>query len=312
MGSVPNGKPGGSATSWREEASVIQIKNEIFARMDELTPAERKVARALLASYPSVGLASAAALAKTAGTSTPTVLRLVARLGIGSYPEFQMHLRNEIMHQLNSPVHRAEQRAVEADDDTVFGRSVARRKDLVERLFSTVPPPEFDRAVSLLAQQPRSVLISGGYFSRYVAEILALQLDQIIRNVDFAAEPLGHDIGKYLALRKDSVVIVFDLRRYELASKQVTALAKRQGATVIVITDEELSPSAEDADVVLPVAVGGIPFDSFAGLMVLMEALVEAVFHQAGQKGLKRMKQWEDTVHIHRVFRASSQLKEEA
>jgi DNA-binding MurR/RpiR family transcriptional regulator len=288
MGSVPNGKPGGSATSWREEASVIQIKNEIFARMDELTPAERKVARALLASYPSVGLASAAALAKTAGTSTPTVLRLVARLGIGSYPEFQMHLRNEIMHQLNSPVHRA------------------------ERLFSTVPPPEFDRAVSLLGQQPRSVLISGGYFSRYVAEILALQLDQIIRNVDFAAEPLGHDIGKYLALRKDSVVIVFDLRRYELVSKQVTALAKRQGATVIVITDEELSPSAEDADVVLPVAVGGIPFDSFAGLMVLMEALVEAVFHQAGQKGLKRMKQWEDTVHIHRVFRASSQLKEEA
>ena len=49
--------------------------------MDELSPAEKKVARSLLANYPSAGLASAAALAKAAGTSTPTVLRLVVAAG---------------------------------------------------------------------------------------------------------------------------------------------------------------------------------------------------------------------------------------
>ena len=291
---------------------MIHIKDKIFSRMDTLSPSERKVARTLLASYPRAGLVSAAALAKAAGTSTPTVLRLVSRLDISSYPEFQSHLRDEIMHQLNSPSHRANHGTVESDGNTVFGRSVSQRKNLVERLFSTVPPPEFDRAVNLLAQEPRSVVISGGYFSRHIAEILALQLDQIMPGVDFAAEPLDHDIGKYLNLRKGSVVIVFDLRRYELVSKQVAALAKGQGATVIVVTDEELSPSADLADVVLPVAVEGMPFDSFAGLMVLVEVLVEAVFQQVGSKALKRMKLWEATVHIPRAFRGGSQLPDEA
>lgn len=292
---------------------MIRIKDEIFARMDELRPAELKVARTLLASYPAAGLASVAALAKAAGTSAPTVLRLVSRLGIGSYSEFQMHLRDEIMYQMNSPVRRAEQLVLKPGDGELgFTRFVADRLGLVERLFSAVPPRAFDRAVDLLARQPRAVLISGGYFSRYLAEILALQLDQIIRNVTYAAEPLGRDIGKYLSLRRDSVVIVFDFRRYELVSKQVAALAKNAGASLIVITDEELSPSAADSDVVLPVAVDGVPFDSFAGVMVIVEALVEAVFHNGGQKSLKRMKQWEESMDVHRAFRASLRPEEEA
>ena len=80
-------------------------------------------------------------------------------------------------------------------------------------------------------------------------------------------------------------------------------MAKRQGATVVVITDEELSPCTEDADLVLPIPVGGIPFDSFAALVVLAECLVEAVFRRVGKKGLQRMAQWEDAVEINRTFK---------
>ena len=284
---------------------MMPIKDEIFAKMDQLSPAERKAARALLADYPSAGLASAASLARTAGTSTPTVLRLVSRMGISSYAEFQARLRADVSNQINSPVQRAQQIPGPGTEESVFQRSVAQRADLVARLQATVPPAEFDRAVRALADRPRSVMISGGYFSRLVAEMVAGQLDQLIPGVLFSADPLSRDIGKYLALRKDSVAIVFDLRRYELASKQVVQLARDQGATVILITDEFLSPSAEHADIVLPIAVDGIPFDSFAGLIVLVEALVEGVFHEVGEPAIARMRQWEENVHIHRAFRAS-------
>ena len=47
---------------------MTQIRDDVFARMDELSPAEKKVARSLLANYPSAGLASAATLARAAGT----------------------------------------------------------------------------------------------------------------------------------------------------------------------------------------------------------------------------------------------------
>jgi DNA-binding MurR/RpiR family transcriptional regulator len=282
---------------------ALPIKDEIFARMDELGPAERKVARTLLAGYPSAGLESAAAVAKAAGTSTPTVLRLVTRLGLGSYPEFQRRLRAEVAQRMSSPVSRAE-RSRAAGEGSRLERAVEQRARLVEGLLSSVPPSEFDRAVRLLAAGPKHVVVSGGYFSRHIASLLAMQLDQLVDGVALAEEPLGRDIGHYLRLTKDSVVVVFDLRRYELAARQVATLAKQHRAHLIVITDEGLSPAAEDADIVLPVTVDGIPFDSFTGLLALVETLVEGVFHAVGTQGIQRMKAWEESVHIYRAMTA--------
>ncbi|QNG35523.1 MurR/RpiR family transcriptional regulator [Geodermatophilaceae bacterium NBWT11] len=283
---------------------MTPLRDEVFARMDELSPAEKKVARSLLADYPSAGLASAAQLAKSAGTSTPTVLRLVSRLDIGSYPEFQQRLREEVSQQLNSPVSRAADRLTGEGDGTLFSRSVGQRLGLVDRLSATVPPSEFEAAVELLATAAGSIVVNGGYFSRYVGQILVMQLDQLVDGVVLATEPLGRDIGLYLGMGKDSVAVVFDLRRYELPAKQVAALARERGAAVLVITDEGLSPAADDADVVLPIAVDGVPFDSFTALVVLVEALVEGVFQRVGEAGLARMRAWEESVQIHRAFRA--------
>jgi DNA-binding MurR/RpiR family transcriptional regulator len=284
----------------------MPVNEEIFARIGELSPAEKKVARALLASYPAAGLGSAAALAKAAGTSTPTVLRLVTRLGIGGYPDFQRRLREEVTHHMSSPITRTEQATLDGEGPALLPVVLAEKIALIEKLAVSVPLSEFDRAVQVLSAKPRQVSILGGYFSRYLAVMLAMQLDQVIANVDFVAEPLGHDIGKLLKLSSGGVAVVLDFRRYELAAKQAADLAKTQGATLIVITDQGLSPAAENADIVLPVSVDGIPFDSFVGLLVLVEALVEAVLIATGERGLTRMKQWEETVHITRAYRASS------
>ena len=81
-------------------------------------------------------------------------------------------------------------------------------------------------------------------------------------------------------------------------------MAKTGGASVILITDESLSPAAEEADIVLPVAVDGVPFDSFAALLVLTESLVDAVFHRAGEAAVERMASWERSMHIYRAFAA--------
>jgi DNA-binding MurR/RpiR family transcriptional regulator len=276
--------------------------------MGELSPAEKKVARALLSSYPSAGLESAATLAKAAGTSTPTVLRLVTRLGIGSYPDFQRRMREEITHHMQSPARRVEQARLDHDTSVPLQSAITQKIALIEKLAVTVPPSEFDRAVEALAAKPRQVTVSGGYFTRYFAMLLATQLDQTIPNVDYVAEPLGHDVSKMFRLSASGVAIILDFRRYELASKQAADLAKSQGATVIVITDQELSPAADSADIVLPVSVDGIPFDSVVGIVVLLEALVEAVLHATGERGLDRMKQWEHSVNIARAYSATTAL----
>jgi DNA-binding MurR/RpiR family transcriptional regulator len=291
-------------------AEALPLRDEIFQRMDELTPAERKVARTLLARYPAAGLESTAALAAAAGTSKPTVLRLLDRLGFGGYPDFQERLRAEVTRSMSgSPLSRARAGAAAGrpagSDGSVFLTAIELRAQLVARLQDTVPPGEIESAIALLAGRPKHVVVSGGYFSRLIARMLAMQLDQLIPNVDYADEPLGADVGKYLRAGRDCVAIVFDVRRPELAAREVVSMAKARGASVILITDESLSPAADEADIVLPVAVDGVPFDSFAALLVLTESLVDAVFHRAGEAAVGRMASWERSMHIHRAFAAS-------
>ena len=75
-------------------------------RLADLSPAERRLARVLLASYPIAGLESVARFAERAGVSPPTVTRFITKLGFRGYPEFQEVLRHEVQQRLSSPLER--------------------------------------------------------------------------------------------------------------------------------------------------------------------------------------------------------------
>lgn len=284
-----------------------RIKDIVTARIDDLSPAEKRCARVLLADYPSAGLAVASSLAGAANTSTPTVLRFVGRLGFGHYREFQQRLRDEITREATSPVQRVTRSRAERASGGSFAAAVDQRLGVAERLLSTVTVAEFDEAVRLLADSPRRILVTGGYFTGHLAALLASQLQQIVPAVDYTPEPLTRDITKFLDLRKGSVVVLFDFRRYEESATTLASLVKRQGATLVVVTDHELSPSVQFADVVLSVFVDGIPFDSDAGVLILVESLVECVSIAVGDAGIRRMARWEQAVPIPRVFSPNGQ-----
>ncbi len=68
----------------------------------ELTPAERKVIRALLDQYPRNGLGPMSRLAEHAGVSDPTIVRLVKKPGFSGYADFQEALLSDMDHRLRS------------------------------------------------------------------------------------------------------------------------------------------------------------------------------------------------------------------
>ena len=225
----------------------------------------RKVARALLARYPAAGLQSTAALADAAGTSKPTVLRLLARLGFGGYPVFQERLRAEATRSMSaSPLSRAGGRGRRRRLTTAsFSAGVKQRARLVTRLQDTVPPGE-DRAGRRAASRTpearhclRRILLAAG---RPHAGDAAGSADPQCglrrratrrgrREVPARRAGQGRDRAGRAAA--------------ELAAREIVAMAKTGGASVILITDQSLSPSAEQADIVLPVGCRRHPLRFF-------------------------------------------------
>lgn len=276
------------------------IRDIVSARVGELTPAQKRCARALLARYPALGLGSAANWAAEAGTSMPTVLRFVSRLGFGTYRDFQQRLREESTRHAMSPVQRATRSRQDARQGG-FADLVERRVRVAGELLRTVPVSEFDAVVVLLAARPRRVYLTGGFFSVHLAALLAAQLGHMLGGVVHTVDPLVKDLAKYLDLDDDDVVVIFDLRRYEESSYKVAELIKQRKTRLVVITDHEMSPTAELADVVLPVYVDGVPFDSHSGVVVLLESIVEGVFDALGAAAIQRMSRWEEHVRLARL-----------
>src|SRR5438093_8703616 len=98
------------------------IGEEVRERLGQMTPSERRVARTLLATYPSAGLESLPQLAESAGVTGPTVLRFVRKVGFEGYPDFQRSLREEVQARSEGLPSLYVTRAGIRDDD-VLGQS---------------------------------------------------------------------------------------------------------------------------------------------------------------------------------------------
>jgi len=271
-----------------EEPSVEEPSTErsgtlaerIRAELPRLTPAERRVARALLADYPMAGLESVAALAQRAGTSAPTVLRLVAKLDLDGYPSFQQVIKAELAARLSSPLTLYPHLPAGPD---VLPRMRESLTDSVRRGLQQLDGSDVDAAVGLLADQKRPLWTIGGRFSRMLADYLALHLQLLRPGVARVPSGPGERAVTLLDIDRRSVLVAFDYRRYQRSTIDFGVAAARRGATVVLFTDHYLSPLAADAAVVLPTTVDApTPFDVLTPAVAVVEAMVAGVVDRLG------------------------------
>lgn len=269
------------------------VAERLQLRLAELTPAERKVARALIAGYPVRGLEPVAKLAAAAGVSGPTVIRLVSKLSFESYADFQQSLKSEVSERLSSPLAMQAERPAGA-----VGDALARAEDLfcdgIRSSFARLPRGEFEQAVRLLADRRRGVMLVGGRFSSMLAGYLAAHL-RVLRPGVRVITAAGPDrMSALLDLGRRDILVAFDYRRYQHDTVRLAATARRQGATLIAFTDPYLSPLSAHADVILTSSVRSpSPFDALTPALALVEALITALVDRLGDGPLTRMARYD-------------------
>ena len=278
----------------RTEAAVT-VAERLRLRLGELTPAERKVARALMADYPVAGLDPIARLSAASGVSAPTVVRLVSKLAFGSYADFQQSLKSEVSARLSSPLEMHAGREAAPGD-------ALRRTELavcggIRSSFARLPPAEFEHAVRLLAEPRHGVTLIGGRFSSMLAEYLAAHLRILRPRVQMISAAGTDRMSSVLDVGRRDVLVAFDYRRYQHDTVRLAATAKQQGATVIAFTDPYLSPLAAHADVILTSSVQSpSPFDALTPAVALVEAIIAALVDRLGDAPVARMARY-DALH---------------
>lgn len=278
-----------------EGRSGPSLAHAIRANIAAFTPSERKVARGLLADYPSAGLDSVQHLADRAEVSAPSVVRFARRLGFEGFTDFQKALRDELSTRSNSPLQRLAAEPAPGDTAACIGAGLVSFAANLRGSFEQLPTYEVEQAVALLSAVDRRLILGGGRISQTLASYCARHMQQVRPQVQLLPETRHERIPFVLDTRPRDVFLLFDFRRYQKDIVDLARMVADRGATVILVTDTYLSPIASCARVVLSVSTGSAwPFDSYAGAFALIELLMAMVMANAGAPSVTRMRAWDD------------------
>lgn len=258
---------------------------------DALTAAEDRAASYLVDHYPAAGLGPMARFARAADISPQTAMRLLAKLGIANWEEFQERLRTELATEQTSPLGRwtayrpaSSGRAEWLRD---FGERLARN---VVGTFAGLAPKEFEAAARLIADPKRDVVVLGGRFTQQLSRVLARHL-QIVRGGVQEIDSLTATWPDVLIdVGRTTTAVVFDVRRYSSETTRFAAAASRQGATVIAVTDTTKAPVARYATYCMVGKFDSVgAWDSITAHMAITEALVARVTELSGARTADRL-----------------------
>ena len=262
--------------------------------LNGLSPAERKLARVLLASYPIAGLESVARFAERAQVSPPTVTRFITKLGFSGYPEFQETLRHEVQARLSSPLTRYRDDQPARGTESVLSDALDVAGENLKATLDVLSHRDVNEAVEIIGDVRRRVMVLGGRVSAPLARYLAAQLHLLRPGIGLVDSERSAPAQQLIDMRKNDVLIVFDYRRYQSDTIESARVAAAQGCNVIVFTDPWLSPASAFARQVVVTSVDMVgPFDSLVGAMAVVEGVVAAVLSRLGPRAQSRMQSLE-------------------
>ncbi|MEU8842296.1 MurR/RpiR family transcriptional regulator [Streptomyces roseus] len=280
------------------------LADDIRTKLGELSPAERKVARVILAGYPASGFETVAVIAERAAVSAPTVLRFAARLGYRGFPEFQAALRAELDERNASPLSLYEatggQDSAEPHEPgaalPLAQQTSAVFTTAVAQTLAEIPEHDLAQAISLLADRKRHITLAGGRFTHLFAQYLAMHLMQLRDEVRVLSDRAVERTAHLVHLSRRDVVVLFDYRRYEDDKEAIAQMVRDAGGKVIVFTDAWLSPATAHADVVLPSHVTTLPpYDSLVPTLAVLETVIAGVVQALGEDAHHHLQQSENT-----------------
>ncbi len=278
---------------------------ERMARLaPRLTRAERQLAASLMENYPVSGMGSITQVAQKAAVSTPTVARMVQKLGYSGFPEFQAELRRELEEKISNPIAKHETWARGAPEAHMLNRFAGAVSDNMRQSLAQLDPAMFDACADLVADGERGVFVAGGRITRALADYAFLHL-QVIRPGVTLIQSISNAWPHYvLDMKEGDVLILFDVRRYENATLKLAELARERGVRIVLFTDQWQSPVGGAAEFVFSSRID-VPsaWDSMAVPLLLVEILLAAVQERTWDATRRRMERLEDMFDRTRLFR---------
>ena len=252
---------------------LVSIQNG----MDGFSKGQKLIGRYILENYDKAAFMTAAKLGQTVKISESTVVRFAAELGYDGYPAMQKALQEMIRSKLTS-VQRIEVSNDRLGDQDVLAKVVQADIEKLRMTLEEMSHEEFSKAVDAIVNA-RRIYILGVRSSAALSDFLTFYFNLIFDNIRQVKTTLASEMfEQMLRVGPEDVVIGISFPRYSTRTIRAMEFARDQGATVVALTDSELSPLCENSNLRLLAKSDMASFvDSLVAPLAIINALIVAV-----------------------------------
>lgn len=230
------------------------MKDDILSILEEKDPmfskGQRRIAGYITESYDKAAFMTASRLGKTVGVSESTVVRFAVELGFDGYPEMQKAMQEMVMNRLTS-VQRIEVANDRIGNQDVLTKVLQADADKLRQTAETISREHFRNAVDVILKA-RRIYILGVRSAAPLANFAGYYLNYMFEDVRvITVSGAGEMFENLVNITPEDVVIAFSFPRYSSATLKAAQYCRGLGATVIGITNSNLSPLAQNSDCVL-------------------------------------------------------------
>lgn len=254
------------------------MKDDILLILEEKAPTfskgQRKIAAYINEAYDKAAFLTASKLGKTVGVSESTVVRFAVELGYDGYPEMQKAMQEMVMNRLTS-VQRMGIANDRIGNQDVLSSVLQADADKIRQTSETVSREAFRQSVNAILRA-RRIYILGVRSASALANFTGYYLNYMFDNVQvITASGAGEMFENLVGVSNEDVILAFSFPRYSTVTLKAAQYCRSVGATVIGLTNSNISPLAQSCDHVLAAKSDMVSLvDSLVAPLSVVNALI--------------------------------------
>ncbi|MBQ8015090.1 MAG: MurR/RpiR family transcriptional regulator [Clostridia bacterium] len=274
-----------------------------------LSKGHKKIADFIKSNYEKASFMTAASLGKAVGVSESTVVRFASNIGFDGYPELQKYLQEMVKSHLTS-VQRMDVAASRFGGEDFIDKAFMTDIDMIKATRDSISREAIVKSAEAI-NNAKKIYILGVRSSAALASFAAFYLRFLYENVVLVDTSASSELFEQMfRIGSNDVCIAVSFPRYSNQTVKALSFAKDRGATIISITDGEMSPIAPYATHLLVAKSSMVSFvDSLAAPLSVINALIAACAREKPEDVYKDFKALEEIWDEYHVYRTGGEEK---
>lgn len=253
----------------------------ILNKLDSLTPKGRIIGNYITQNPTKAVFMTIKELADACKTSEATVIRFIDSCGYKGYGDFQQNLKGFLDTGL-SLLERGDLQGINKPGINRLNNVVLDELSNLQHLYETIDIKKLEEVVNIISENP-TIFVTGSRLSYTFSYFLGWSLSRIRKGVHTIKGSDTTSIDLLANAPEKSLVIMIATTRYPNELIKLARFIRREGHTLLVITDNNMCPMIQFAQHFLQVPINSIAYiGNTSNMMCTLKYMVQEIASRQG------------------------------